>query len=78
MQDDRCDMRIGTYLCINLPPQLTCQTSHDVREEIPDFTAPRVGICHVRTRDTVFTHKHKLLALVSVVPECEYGVYAYC
>jgi len=75
MQDDRCDMRIGTYLCINLPPQLTCQTSHDMREEIRDFTAPRVGICRVRTRHRAFTHSHKLQVLVSVVSECEY---AYC
>jgi len=61
MQDDRCNMRIGTYLCINLPPQLTCQTSHDMREERRDFTAPRVGICRVRTRHNGFTHLTQII-----------------
>jgi hypothetical protein len=71
-------MRIGTYLCTNLLPQLTCQTSPDMREESRDFTAPRVGICRVRTRDNAFTHSHKVHVLgpvMSEYDECAYYEY---
>jgi len=32
-------------------------------------------ICRLRTRDNASTHKHESLAVVSVVPECEYAYY---